>query len=57
MNELSNASCAITDGLCAASIDELRQVEGGLGLDFTSMKAFYTSVAEWCQELARRSRE
>jgi hypothetical protein len=55
MNELSNGSWA-ADGFSAPSIDELRQVEGGLYLDFTSMKAFYTSVAEWCQELARNSR-
>ena len=57
MIELSNGSCAMPDGFSAPEIDELGQVEGGLGLDFTSMKAFYTSVAEWCQELARRSRE
>jgi hypothetical protein len=56
MNELSNESCAMPEGLGAASIDELGLVEGGLYLDFTSMKAFYTSIAEWCQELARNTR-
>jgi hypothetical protein len=56
MNELSNGSSAMPDGFSAPEIDELRQVEGGLMLDFTSMKAFYTSVAEWCQELARNTR-
>ena len=56
MNEFSNASSAMQDGFSEASIDELGQVEGGLYLMFTSMKDFYESVANWCQELARNTR-
>ena len=56
MNDFSNEFSAMQDGFSAPSVDELDQVEGGLYLDFTSMKAFYESVANWCQELARNTR-
>ena len=56
MNEFSNEFSAMQDGFSAPSVDELDQVEGGLYLEFTSMKAFYESVANWCQELARNTR-
>jgi hypothetical protein len=56
MNKFSNGSSAMPDGFSAPSKDELDQVEGGLYLMFTSMKDFYESVANWCQELARNTR-
>jgi hypothetical protein len=56
MNEFSHEFCAMKAGFSAPSSEELSQVEGGLYLDFTSMKAFYESIANWCQELARNAR-
>jgi hypothetical protein len=62
MNEFRSGLNVIPDGLSAVSAEDLNWVEGGLAdlyesvLDSSSMKAFYGSIASWCQELARISR-